>query len=187
MELSYPPPEVRVLLLLVTGAAAAWDLRTRRIPNWLTVGGVAAGIAVNGWLWGWRGLLEAGTGLGLALLVYVPLVWLRGMGAGDAKLMAAVGALTGPANWLAMFALSSVLGGAMGVGLALWKHRLRKTLASTAELLGEMTRGGRPHERKPEWDVRRGAGLRLPYGLVIAMGAALFLVLSRAWPVRYNP
>lgn len=183
MEFSDPPAVVRGLLLVVTLAAAGWDLRTRRIPNWLTVSGALAGLVVNGWLWGWRGAVEAGQGLGLALLVYAPLVWLRGMGAGDAKLMAAVGALTGPANWLAVFALSGVLGGVLGVALAVWKRRLGKTLASTAELLGEMAKGVQPADRRPEWDVRQGAGLRLPYGLVIALGTILFLVVSRAWPV----
>lgn len=187
MEFSDPPAVVRGLLLVVTVAAAGWDVRTRRIPNWLTVGGALAGFAVNAWLWGWRGVLEAGQGMGLALLVSAPLVWLRGMGAGDAKLMAAVGALTGPANWLAVFAVSGVLGGVLGVALAVWKRRLGKTLASTAELLGEMARGAKPAERKAEWDVRQGAGLRLPYGLVIALGTIVFLLMSRAWPVRYNP
>jgi prepilin peptidase CpaA len=109
------------------------------------------------------------------------------MGAGDAKLMAAIGAFTGPANWIAIFALSGVLGGVMGLGLALWKRRLRHTLVSTAELAGELARLRKPHEHKPEWDVQQSAGLRLPYGLVIALGVAAFLLLSRAWPVRYNP
>jgi prepilin peptidase CpaA len=187
MQLSFPPLAIRILLLILAGTAAAFDLKTRRIPNWLTVAGAAAGLLVNAWLFGWAGLWDAAAGLGLALLVYVPLVWLRGMGAGDAKLMAAIGALAGPANWLAVFALSGLLGGVMGLALALWKRRLRNTLASTAELAGELARLRKPHERKPEWDVHQTAGLRLPYGLVIASGVAAFLLLSRVWPVRYNP
>lgn len=187
MQLTDPPLAIRILLLLLAGVAAAFDIRTRRIPNWLTVAGAVAGLLVNAWLFSWAGLWQASVGIVLALLVYLPLVWLRGMGAGDAKLMAAIGAFTGPANWLAVFALSGLLGGVMGLALALWKRRLRNTLASAAELAGELARLRKPHERKPEWDVRQTSGLRLPYGLVIASGVAAFLLLSRAWPVRYNP
>lgn len=187
MQLTDPPLATRILLLLLAGTAAAFDIRTRRIPNWLTVAGAAAGLLSNAWLFSWAGLRDAAVGIALALLVYLPLVWLRGMGAGDAKLMAAIGAFTGPANWIAIFALSGLLGGVMGLGLALWKRRLRRTLASTAELAGDLARLRKPHERKPEWDVQQSAGLRLPYGLVIALGVAAFLLLSRAWPVRYNP
>lgn len=185
MQLTDPPLVIRALLLAVAGAAAVFDLKTRRLPNWLTVAGALAGFLVNVWLFSSAGLAQASAGFALALLVYLPLVWLRATGAGDAKLMAAIGALAGPANWVAIFALSGLLGGVMGIGLALWRRRLRSTLASTAELAGELARLRQPHERRPEWDVRQNAGLRLPYGLVIALSVAAFLLLSRTWPFTH--
>ena len=97
----YLPPVLQVLLVLVVCAAAVRDIRTRRIPNWLTVSGVVAGMALNAFLFETPGLLDALKGLGFALLIYFPLFAIRAVGAGDAKLMAAVGAIVGPANWSA--------------------------------------------------------------------------------------
>lgn len=96
-------------------AAASWfDLRERRVPNWLCAAGFALGVALD-----WRGGL---LGSGLALSVYAPLYFLRGVGAGDVKLMAAMGALAGPVNWLGVFAFSSVV----SLAAALWAIRRKQ-------------------------------------------------------------
>ena len=78
---------------------AGWlDWRTRKIPNWLTVSGFVAGLGIHTIVGGWHGALASLQGAGLALLVLLPLVLLRGLGAGDWKLMGAVGALLGPGD-----------------------------------------------------------------------------------------
>src|ERR1017187_945375 len=89
-----PPRIVEVALLVVLLAAAVFDVRYRRIPNWLTVGGVVLALAMNAV----RAPPLAGVGfalagLGVAFGIYLLLYALRAMGAGDVKLMAAVGAL----------------------------------------------------------------------------------------------
>ncbi|MDX2181298.1 MAG: A24 family peptidase [Bryobacteraceae bacterium] len=96
-------------------AAATWfDLRERRIPNWLCAAGFALGVALH-----WRdGLL----GAALAMAIYAPLYLLRGVGAGDVKLMAAVGAIAGPWNWLGVFAFSSLA----TLAAALWAIRTKR-------------------------------------------------------------
>src|SRR5579871_918007 len=98
--MSNPPLILRAVLLLLVILAAIWDIRFRRVPNWLTLTGVLIGVGLNSFLYESAGLWASLEGLGLALLIYFPLFLLRGMGAGDAKLMAAVGALAGPMNWL---------------------------------------------------------------------------------------
>ena len=81
---------------IILAALAGWfDWRYRRIPNWLNILGVLAGIAMNTFLYqGLPGLGFALKGLFLAFAVYVVLYALHAMGAGDVKLMAAVGSMT---------------------------------------------------------------------------------------------
>ena len=78
--------------LIVLAVACFTDLRSHRIPNWLVLPFLLAGIVVSGWLQGWHGLGQSFAGLGLGVLIYGFLFWLGGMGAGDVKLCAAIGA-----------------------------------------------------------------------------------------------
>ena len=104
---------VEILVLVVVLAAAATDIHRRRIPNWLTLSGVCAGLALNTFLSGWRGLGTSVAGLLLGFGAYLLLYALRAMGAGDVKLMAALGAIIGPENWVAVFLASAVAGGVL--------------------------------------------------------------------------
>src|SRR6516164_7444305 len=90
------------LALALTISAALLDWRSRRIPNLLTVPGLLLGVLARGLLSGWHGVLTSLEGAGLALVILLPLVLLRGLGAGDWKLMGAVGAVMG---WRAMLAI----------------------------------------------------------------------------------
>src|SRR5512139_2100091 len=102
--MSFPPVVIQVVLAAVVIAAAVFDVRSRRIPNWLNLFGVVAGVLLNWFLnvdkYNWRSSLM---GLVLAFAIYFPLYLLRGMGAGDVKLMSAIGSLVGPANWFGVF------------------------------------------------------------------------------------
>ena len=90
---------MRVLSCALLVAFALWvglvDLRTRRIPNWLTIPALFLGVAAHGITAGQAGVVESLKGAGLALLILLPIVLLRGLGAGDWKLMGALGALLG--------------------------------------------------------------------------------------------
>src|SRR5580692_11271562 len=97
-----------VLLAVLVIAAAIFDLRTRRIPNWLCAVGLIGGFA-------FQTTREAALGAGLALLIYVPLFALRAVGGGDVKLMAAVGSIAGPKSWIAIFLTTAILGGAIAL------------------------------------------------------------------------
>ncbi len=80
----------------VLAIATFTDLRSRRVPNWLVVPFMAAGLIVPGALEGWHGLTQSLEGFGLGALIYGVLYWLGGMGMGDVKLVAAIGAWVGP-------------------------------------------------------------------------------------------
>jgi len=163
-------------------AAAVFDLRYRRIPNWLVLAGLLAGLAVNTWLAGWSGLRLSGLGIGLAFLVYIPLYALRAMGAGDAKLMAAVGALTGPGPWLLIFFATALVGGVLALLFVVSKGRVRTTLSNVAFMLRELACFRPPYARNPELDVRDARAARLPHSVSVAVGC-IIVVLS-AHPYR---
>lgn len=167
-----------LILLLLLLAAAICDLRTRRIPNLLTFGGTAIallyGLAAPHHHGG--GLLWSLGGMGLGLVLMLPLYLLRAMGAGDVKLMAMAGAFLGPdSTWQAVIFVF-IAGGIAAVAYALW-HRvagklLRNTLQATELLFVTVAAGIRPDARASS---AQSVG-RLPYGVSIALGTAAFLV-----------
>jgi prepilin peptidase CpaA len=182
------PMAHQVLLAAVALTAAVYDARFRRIPNWLTLSGVAVGVALNSFL-NLRGVvwyagftwLTALAGMALAFAIYFPLYLVRGMGAGDVKLMASIGALTGPVNWLGIFVLSNVVGGLVAVVLLLARGRARKTFYNLAYLLNELLHFRPPYLRREELDVKSPKAMTLPHGVAIAIGCAVFLA-ALAWP-----
>lgn len=176
---SLPPPGVEAVLLAVVLGAAVYDVRYRRIPNWLTVGGVLIGLALNAFLYqGWPGQRHSLLGLAVGFGVYFLLYALRAMGAGDVKLMAAVGATVGWQDWFGIFLITAIIGGAMALMLVAARGRVKKTLWNVGFIISEM-RSGRPaYMRKEELDVRSPKALGLPHGAVIAVGTLFFLALA---------
>ena len=105
---------------------ASWiDYSQRRVPNWLNLALIIMGLAVQAWFFGWSGVGTGALGLltGFGLLI-VP--WMmHGMGAGDVKLMAAIGVWLGPLLTLYSFALGAMIGGVVAVAMILSTGRLR--------------------------------------------------------------
>src|SRR4051812_29537661 len=97
------PWSYEVMLGLIVLLAAVFDIRSRRIPNWLVGFGLVWGVSMNTFLFGLPGLKSALLGIAVASLIYFPLFLVRGMGAGDVKLMMAIGSLVGPAMWFRIF------------------------------------------------------------------------------------
>jgi prepilin peptidase CpaA len=98
-------------VLLVVTVATITDLRSRRIPNWLVLPFLPLGIAVSAWFGGWHGLEQSLEGAGLGILIFGILYWKFGMGAGDVKLCAAIGAWIGPSQFLIAVVLTALAGG----------------------------------------------------------------------------
>lgn len=169
------PPLLRALLALLVILAAAFDYRYRRVPNWLTFSGAALGVALYSFLYQTAGLWTSLKGLGLALLIYLPLYLLRGVGGGDVKLMAAVGAIAGPVNWLGIMLLTALVGGICAIVLVAWRHRIRETLANILSIVLSLGRLRAPFQDHPQLDVRSDQAIRLPHAVVIACGTILFL------------
>src|ERR1700730_4198826 len=87
-------------------------------------------------------------GLGLGLLIYFPLYLLRGMGAGDVKLMAAIGSIVGAANWFGIFVVTALLGGVVALMLLLARGRLSNSLWNVGFLLQQVSTLQPPYARE---------------------------------------
>jgi prepilin peptidase CpaA len=170
------PQQLLLAALVIT--AALFDLRTRRIPNWLSAAGLLSGFACQITLFHWEGAREATLGAALALLIYVPLFALRAVGGGDVKLMAAVGSFTGPKEWIAIFLITAIVGGLIALIMIAVKGRFARTFRNVGILLTELAHLRAPYRVEQELDVSSSQGLRLPHGCAIAAGTLLYLAYS---------
>ena len=155
-------------MTLAAGALVATviDMRTRRIPNELTaaIAGVGVGLAAAGTsgISVWASM--AGFALGLALMM--PGHALGATGAGDVKLMAAVGAVVGPSMVVTAFLFTAIAGGVLALAVAVRRRRLGATLAGTGRLIAA------PADVKQQIGAAHPAS-RFAYGPAIAVGSVL--------------
>jgi len=160
---------------------AGWtDWRSRRIPNWLTVAGFLIGVSVNTFASGWVGLRTSLLGAGFGLLVLLPFVFLRSLGAGDWKLAGALGAFVG---WeaLANVLMGSVLvAGIMALVLVIYKRRFKETLRNIGKLLLSMVTFRMPGA---EVSLDNPQSLKVPYGVALALTTLLFGI-EKMWRAR---
>lgn len=116
------------------GAATIVDIRSRTIPNWLSLVTLLSGVAVQIWFGGWRGLGSALVGSAAGFAVFLAFYLLGGMGGGDVKLMAGFGALLGVSRLLLAAFWTAIVGGviaAVVLGLAWLRNRSRQESADS--------------------------------------------------------
>jgi prepilin peptidase CpaA len=178
------PVALQVILLLIVCLAAFYDLRYRRIPNWVVLMGLLLGLGANTFLSRWAGLERSLLGAGLAFLIYFPLYLLRGMGAGDVKLMAAVGAIVGWADWIGIFFLTAIVGGLAAVALLISRSQLRRGFSNAGYLVVQLLSFRLPYARREELDVKSEKAVKLAHGITIAWGSLLFLAAAWKWAPR---
>jgi prepilin peptidase CpaA len=163
-------------VILTAVAACLHDVRSRRIPNYVTFGSAALALAHGAAAGGWVGLGAAAGGWALGVALFAPFFLLRGMGAGDVKLLAALGAWIGPASLLSLTFYTAISGGVMALVLVMWRRKLAATFENLWLLLCHFRVAG----LKPmsELSLENKSALSLPYGLPIAAGAMLTLWLQ---------
>ncbi|SFF92783.1 prepilin peptidase CpaA [Duganella sp. CF458] len=177
-----------VLLAALLAGAVLCDVRSRRIPNPLVLAGIVAGLALQATVtpgaglfsepFGALGLLKGAAGMGLGLLLLLPMYGLGAMGAGDVKLMAMIGTFLGPLDTLGA-GLSSVLaGGLLSLLVALCTGSLRKVSGNVKVMvLGSVLRGMAGGSARV--DSPATVTGQLPYAVAIASGTLCYLLLTR--------
>jgi prepilin peptidase CpaA len=160
-------------LALLVAIWAGWlDWRFRRIPNWLTVSGFFLGLAINAALLGWVGIKGGLEGAGIALAVLIVPVILRGIGAGDLKLMIALGACLGPLKFLNVLLASIFIAGFMAIIEIVRRHRIKQTFSNLWVLIRAFVTFGMG-ARESLVTLDDPGSLRLPFGVAIALAMVL--------------
>ena len=167
---------VEIAAAVLVLAACVPDLKHRRIPNALTFGAAAVALAFHLATGGPSALAWSAAGWALGVAMFFPIFALRGMGAGDVKLLGAVGAWLGPAQvvWVALF--TSVAGGVLGLIVALSWGYLSTAVANIGGLLTQWRLAGiRPVDSV---SLAGSRGPRLAYAIPIAVGTLVTLWLK---------
>ena len=162
-----------VALALIAG----WtDLRSRRIPNWLTVPGLVIGMFANTVLGGWSGLKTSLLGAVIGLALLLPFVLLRSLGAGDWKLAGALGSFAGPALLMDLLIGSVFVAGLMAVALIIYKGRVRQTLRNIGHILISLVTFRLPGNQV---SLDNPESLKVPYGVALALTVVLYGILRK--------
>ncbi len=157
--------------LIVLLVATVTDLRSRRIPNWLVLPFLVLGILVSGFVHGWGGVGHSLEGIALGAVLFGTLCWMGGMGMGDVKLCAAIGAWIGPGQLTTALVLTGIAGGVMALGWAIGGGFLGELFSGAGELLFSFKeRGLRPH---PELVLSNPLTRKMPYAPAIAVGTLI--------------
>jgi len=174
------PPFFDLFLVLFVGLAAGFDLWTRRIPNWLVFLAVTGGILLNAWI-GTPRLLDSLKGLGIGIGVFLIPFALGWLGAGDVKLVGAVGAVLGAGSLPRVIFYSALSGGVLAV-ITIIAHGanlkpLHETWRNMKLLI--MSRGA----VLPEPISAQGQARTIPYGVAIGCGTlvAFYVDPSGGW------
>ena len=167
-----------VLLALI----ACWtDLRSRRIPNWLTVPAFIVGVVVNAVLGGLAGLKTSLLGALVGLGLLLPFVLLRSLGAGDWKLAGALGAFAGPSLLVRLLLLSVFVAGVMAAALVIYKGRVRQTLRNIGHILVSLVTFRLPG---PRVSLDNPESLKVPYGVALAVSVLFYGITQVEGVVR---
>ena len=184
IQFTRPAVGIEFVLVLAVLMATFTDLRSRRIPNWLTVSTLLLGFVLNALIAypsPMDGVWLAAKGFALAFGLNVVMYMLHMTGAGDVKLLAAIGAMVGCSDFVGIFLLTAMLGGVLAVALMLVKGRVRQTLWNVGYMVSEMMKLHAPHLTREQLDVGSPKALRLPGAVRICLGVVAFLVMARVW------
>ena len=156
--------------LVLSLAIAGWDLKSRRIPNFLTFGGALAGLGFQLGFNGLPGLWDGLGGLALGFFLLIGPYLMGGMGAGDVKATAALGAWLGLRRAFFLFLAMGIFGGVMIIAVLLWQGRLWAEVRRGWNFLLNWVLC-RPHQRPGE-EAAKTKGATIPYGAAMALGMA---------------
>jgi prepilin peptidase CpaA len=161
--------------LLCATLSAVYDVRSRRIPNFITLPAMVFGLILHVALGGWRQLATAAAGGLICGLIFFVFYLAGGMGAGDVKLITAAGCIAGLPLIGHLLLWTALAGGVMAIGMALYRRQLVTTLRNMCAIVVHHRVMGLTHH--VQFNISNDRTLRLPYALAITAGSALTLCL----------
>jgi prepilin peptidase CpaA len=167
--------------LISAGIGSIHDLRERRIPNLLTGPAILIALTLHAAYGGWSGLADSALAGLIAGAIFLIFYLAGGMGAGDVKLMAAVGCFAGLSSLFTLMISTVIAGAVFALAVAIYNGRLRETLRNVGALL--LHHGQQGLKSHPDLNLTSAHTLRLPFALPIAAGC-LFTLGTLAWGVR---
>jgi prepilin peptidase CpaA len=165
-----------VFLLLSATTAAYFDFRWRRIPNWLVAATIVISLGWHTWANGWTGFKASGLGLLAGAAILLPLYLLKGMGAGDVKFFAAIGAAVTVEHVLSVFVFAALIAGGMALFRVVAARAFVATLSNIVDILNRFLHGRfGPH---PVARLANENVLVIPFGVSVAAATWLFVLLG---------
>jgi prepilin peptidase CpaA len=170
------PREVIWFLSAVLIEAAVIDGLKLRVPNWLTFHLIAGGLVFSAWHGGWPALAGSLQGAALGLALMLPLYMIGGMGAGDVKLFAGVGAWVGPWVTLGAFVVAVEVGGVMALAMIAWSGRWAYHWVMFHTIVDEILTIRNPAKLSKVAAARKPTMALLPYGIPLTVGSIAYFV-----------
>jgi prepilin peptidase CpaA len=170
---------VSTFALGLAGWAGWLDWRFRRIPNWLTVPALVVGLSLSAVLWRWPGLKLSLEGAGTCLVILLPFVLMRGLGAGDWKLMGALGAFLGPYRVIVVLLGTVLIAGIMSMVEVIRQRKVVETLRNLWVLFIAYSTFHVNNAHAISLD--NPGLLKIPFGVAAALSTTLFLAAFSAF------
>jgi prepilin peptidase CpaA len=167
---SYTHDLSTIYLLFVVFTAVITDFQSNRIPNWLTFSTLIVGVALQAFFLGTEGLIVAVAGISMGLVFLLPFFLLGGMGAGDVKMMAAIGAFIGYKSVMFATAYSLMIAAVYALVLVTIKGELMTSLQRYTVSIASRTYV----PSSPDSVARK----RFPFALAIAGGTIVVLMME---------
>jgi len=162
---------------VIVSIAVITDVRYKKIPNILTLSGMIIAIGYHSLVWGFDGLIFSMEGLFLGMALLIAFYFAGGMGAGDVKLMGAIGGFLGPKGVFYAFLFSAIVGGIYAIVILKLRGHLIETLKRYALIIKMFVMTGNfsyvPESRE---NIRN---IKLCYGVAIALGTMFSIFINK--------
>ena len=172
------PAEIGIwAAVTVSAAGAVTDILWRRVPNWLTVPAAIAGLGLGAVAGGWHGIALAASGMAIGLgLGVLAMLFGAPFGGGDAKLLAAIGALAGIPFLASAACYGAIAGGLIAIAVALGTGRLKQAVNAIVTFTAASAGRTRPISLEAV-----STGLTIPFAVALAAGAIAAAILPPPW------
>jgi prepilin peptidase CpaA len=168
------------IVLLLLAIAVVFDVRSHRIPNWLVFSGALAGLAYHALSSYGMGAMASAQGLAVGLTAFMPLYFIRAMGAGDVKLMAMVGAYLGPLSAFGAVLTIFIAGGVLAMAAAIRNRAMPRLYENLRFIMADMSMKMMAGGGAAQIDAVPVSAGKVPYALAIAAGTAIHIYLMRS-------